>query len=97
MRPAGSPYAVFQRALRNGNLWAAEAEARDMRHVSLEDALKLVHLYAEKEAAKVWFGGDEMAEPLPRSAVTVPMGAAHVTSGSTTSPRDHRTRIVTGK
>ena len=52
MRSAGSPYAVFQRALKNGNLWVAEAEARDLRHVSLEDALKLVHLYAEKESPK---------------------------------------------
>jgi predicted metal-dependent HD superfamily phosphohydrolase len=48
----GHPYAVFQRALKNGNLWVAEAEAREMRHVSLEDALKLVHLYAEKESPK---------------------------------------------
>ena len=50
--PAGSPYAVFQRALRHGNLWVAEAEAREMRTVPLEDALKLVRLYAEKESPK---------------------------------------------
>jgi len=30
----------------------AEAVARDMPHVPLEDALKLVHLYAEKESPK---------------------------------------------
>ena len=41
VRPAGSPHAVFQRALKNGNLWVAEAEARDMQRVGLEDALKL--------------------------------------------------------
>jgi pyrroloquinoline quinone (PQQ) biosynthesis protein C len=52
VRPAGSPYAVFQRALKNGNLWVAEAEARDLPKVSLEDALKLVYLYAEKESPK---------------------------------------------
>ena len=52
MRPAGSPYAVFQRALKHGNLWVAETEARELAIVSLEDALKLVHLYAEKESPK---------------------------------------------
>ena len=52
MRAAGSSYAVFQRALKHGNLWVAEAEAREMRRVPLEDALKLVHLYAEKESPK---------------------------------------------
>ena len=52
MRPAGSPYAVFHRALKHGNLWVAEAEARDLRHVPLEDALKLVYLYADKESPK---------------------------------------------
>ena len=50
--PAGSLYAVFQRALKNGNLCVAEAEAHEMRVVSLEDARKLVHLYAEKESPK---------------------------------------------
>jgi hypothetical protein len=35
---------VFQSALKNGNLWVAEAVARDMPHVPLEDALKLVYL-----------------------------------------------------
>jgi hypothetical protein len=37
---------------RSGNLWIAEAVAREMPQVSLEDALKLVHLYAEKESPK---------------------------------------------
>jgi len=37
--------------LKNGNLWVAEAVARDMPHVPLEDALKLVHL-SEKESPK---------------------------------------------
>ena len=52
VRPAGHPYAVFQRALKNGNLWVAEAVARDMPYVPVEDALKLVHLYAEMESPK---------------------------------------------
>jgi len=48
----GHPYAVLQRSLKNGNLWVAEAVARDMPHVPLEDALRLVYLYAEKESPK---------------------------------------------
>src|SRR5690348_7019131 len=45
----GHPYAVLQRSLANGNLWVAETVARDLPRVPLEDALKLTHLYAEKE------------------------------------------------
>jgi hypothetical protein len=48
----GHCYAEFQRALRNGNLWVAESAARELPKVSLEDALKLVHLYAKKESPK---------------------------------------------
>jgi hypothetical protein len=49
----GHPYAEFQRALKNGNLWVAEAVARELpRPLSLEDALRLVHLYAAKESPK---------------------------------------------
>jgi hypothetical protein len=48
----GHPYAEFKRALDRGNLWIAEAVAREMPQVSLQDALKLVHLYAEKESPK---------------------------------------------
>jgi hypothetical protein len=36
----GHPYAEFQRALKNGNVWVAEAVARELHHASLEDALK---------------------------------------------------------
>jgi hypothetical protein len=49
---SGHPYAELQRALKNGNLWVAEAVARDMRHVPLEDAYKLVCLYAAKDSRK---------------------------------------------
>lgn len=52
MTSGGHRYAEFQRALRNGNLWVAEAVARDLPRVSLEDALKLVYLYAEKQSSK---------------------------------------------
>jgi hypothetical protein len=48
----GHPYAEFKRALDRGNLWIAEAVAPEMPQVSLEDALKLAHLYAEKESPK---------------------------------------------
>jgi hypothetical protein len=48
----GHPYADFQRALKNGNVWVAEAVAGELPKVSLEDALKLVHLYAQKESPK---------------------------------------------
>jgi hypothetical protein len=49
VRSTGHSCAEFQRALKNGNLWVAEAAARELAKVSLEDALKLTHLYAEKE------------------------------------------------
>ena len=49
---SGHRYAEFQRALKNGNVWVAEAVARELPRVSTEDALRLVHLYAEKESAK---------------------------------------------
>jgi len=48
----GHGYAEFKRALERGNLWVAEAAARDLPQVSLEDALRLVHLYAEKRSPK---------------------------------------------
>ena len=44
-------------------MWVAEAVARELHHIWLEDALKLTHLYAEKEqwdkferAAMRWLG-----------------------------------------
>jgi len=48
----GHPHAEFQRALKNGSVWVAEAVARELHQVSLEDALKLVHLYAAKKSPK---------------------------------------------
>ena len=52
MTSRGHPHAEFKRALERGNLWVAEAVARDLPKVPLEDALRLVHLYAEKESPK---------------------------------------------
>jgi hypothetical protein len=43
----GHAYARFRRALEGRALWAAEDAAREMPQLSLEDALHLVHLYAE--------------------------------------------------
>jgi hypothetical protein len=48
----GHPHAEFQRALDRGNIWVAEAVAREMPHLSLEDALRLVHLYAARDSPK---------------------------------------------
>lgn len=42
----------FKRAIERGALWAAEDAARELPNLSLEDALKLVHLYAERESPK---------------------------------------------
>jgi hypothetical protein len=73
----GHPYAEFQRALKNGNVWVAEAVAREMQHVWPKDALKLTHLYAEKEqwnkferAALTWLRRylDEKEPSLPEVA-----------------------------
>jgi hypothetical protein len=52
MTARGHPHAEFKRALVRGNLWVAEAVARDLPQVSLEEALRLVHLYGEKESPK---------------------------------------------
>jgi hypothetical protein len=48
----GHVCAEFKRALDRGNVWVAEAVARDLPQVSLDDALRLVHLYGEKESPK---------------------------------------------
>jgi hypothetical protein len=48
----GHPHAEFKRALERGNLWVAEAAARDLPQIALEDALRLVHLYAERDSPK---------------------------------------------
>ncbi len=45
-------YARFSRAIEHRALWAAEDAAREMTELSLEDALQLVHLYAERGSPK---------------------------------------------
>jgi len=48
----GHPYARFRRAIERRALWHAEDAARELPNLSLEDALQLVHLYAERESPK---------------------------------------------
>jgi hypothetical protein len=44
--------ADFQRAVERGNVTRAESAARQLGKLSLENALRLLFLYAEKEPAK---------------------------------------------
>jgi hypothetical protein len=48
----GRAYARFQRALEHRALWAAEDAAREMPQLALRDALRLVHLYADRGSPK---------------------------------------------
>jgi hypothetical protein len=45
----GRPYAIFRRALEHGNLLVAEATAKELPPLSLEDALELTVLIAPKD------------------------------------------------
>lgn len=42
----------FRRAIERGALWLAEDAARELPNLPLEDALQLVHLYAERGSPK---------------------------------------------
>ncbi len=42
----------FRRAIERRALWLAEDAARELPHLSLSDALQLVHLYAERSSPK---------------------------------------------
>jgi hypothetical protein len=48
----GHPRAIFSRAVERGDLVVAEATAREVGKLNLEEALKLVFLYAEKDQIK---------------------------------------------
>jgi hypothetical protein len=48
----GHPRAIFKRAIERGNIVAAEATARELGHLTLDEALQLVFLYADKEPIK---------------------------------------------
>ena len=45
-------HARFRRAIERRALWAAENAARELPNFSLEDALQLVHLYADRGSPK---------------------------------------------
>jgi hypothetical protein len=47
-----SAHVRFRRAIARRALWLAEDAARELPALSLEDALQLVHLYAEKQSPK---------------------------------------------
>jgi hypothetical protein len=58
----GSAHGRFARAIQQGNLWAAEVAARELRGLALDDALDLVALIARsrpdrlERAAIRWHG-----------------------------------------
>jgi hypothetical protein len=45
-------YSRFRRAIERRALWMAEDAARELPNLPLEDALQLVHLYAERASPK---------------------------------------------
>jgi hypothetical protein len=49
MTAQGHPRAIFKRAIERGNLLVAEASAREMGRLTLEEALRLLFLYSEKD------------------------------------------------
>lgn len=52
MTAVGHPRSIFKRAIERGNLVVAEAIAREVGQLTLNEALLLVFLYAEKEPMK---------------------------------------------
>ena len=73
----------FRRAIERRALWAAEDAAREMQQLSLEDALQLVHLYAEQDSPKFDPSGDALARALSRRELT----AARVLRRARDAPR----------
>ena len=52
MTAEAHPEVRFRRAIERRALWMAEDAAREMPNLPLEDALQLVHLYAERGSPK---------------------------------------------
>lgn len=52
MTAQGHPRAIFSRAIEHGNLVVAEQVAREVTNLTLEEALRLLFLYAEKDPAR---------------------------------------------
>jgi hypothetical protein len=53
---AGSPHALFRRALATGNLTTATSAAHGVGRLSLEDALALTLLYRDQDPSRVLGG-----------------------------------------
>ena len=49
MTAQGHPRAIFSRAIERGNLTLAEQVAREVPNLTLEEALRLLFLYAEND------------------------------------------------
>jgi hypothetical protein len=52
MTAPGHPRAILARAIERGNLVVAEETAREVGRLTLEEALRLVFLYAEKDPVR---------------------------------------------
>jgi hypothetical protein len=52
MTAQGHPRAIFKRAVERGNLVVAEATARELGRLTLDEALRLLFLYAEYDPIK---------------------------------------------
>jgi hypothetical protein len=52
MTAQGHPRAIFSRAIERGNLAVAESVAWEVGNLTLEEALRLLFLYAEKDPAR---------------------------------------------
>jgi hypothetical protein len=52
MTAQGHPRTIFKRAIERGNLVVAEASAKEMGRLTLEEALRLLFLYAEKDPVR---------------------------------------------
>lgn len=71
----------FRRALERHSLWAAEDAARDMQHLSPDDALQLVHLDAERGSPKFERAATRWLETLPRRSSPELSEVAKVVAG----------------
>jgi hypothetical protein len=52
MTAQGHPRVIFSRAVERGNLVVAEATARELGRLTLEEAMRLLFLYAEYDPIK---------------------------------------------
>jgi hypothetical protein len=81
----GHPYAIFRRAIRSGNLLRAEAAARELGRLRLDDALELLLLIGAKApkrydlAARRWLV--LLASERTRTLAEVQLAAAALSAG----------------